>query len=155
MPVVFAQQFPLTRTLARRQRCLPWCGGKRLSAGYVHCCMPAPAPCRPRPARQQDRLQWFTTCTCSPPRWTARSSKDAFAGTGKAKGHGRDLSLTRCSACMLRLHTQIPAQAMQVLDNARGQHELSAPLLTAAVLRSVMIDFRALPTWRARRQTAA
>ena len=39
---------------------------------------------------------------------------------------------------------------MHVLDNARGQHELSAPLLTAGGLRSVMINFRALPTWRAR-----
>ena len=145
---VFAQQFPFDE-LWRSAIAVPRLGAaaKRLSAGYalLHACLHRAVHAQ---RGEQDRLQWFydmhllaAEMDCA--QW------DAFAERARQKGMAA-ICVDALQRCMLRLHTQIPAQVMHVLDNARGQHELSAPLLTAGGLRSVMINFRALPTWRAR-----
>lgn len=145
---VFAQQFPFDE-LWHSAIAVPRLGApaRRLSAGdaLLHACLHRAVHAR---RGEQDRLQWFYDMHLLAAEMD-RAQWDAFTERARQKGMAA-ICADALQRCTQRLHTQIPAEVRQALDNARGDHELSAPLLSAGGLRAAMINFRALPSWRAR-----
>lgn len=145
---VFAQQFSFDE-LWRSAFEVPalGMGARRLSDvdALIHACLHRAAHAR---YGDQDRLQWFYDMHLLAAEMD-RTQWDAFSERARQKGMAA-ICTDALQRCVRLLQSQIPADVIQALGNVRGEYELSAPLLTAGGLRLAMINFRALPTWRAR-----
>lgn len=145
---VFAQQFAFDE-LWQSAIAVPQLGAAavRLSPEYalLHACLHRAVHAQ---RGEQDRLQWFYDMHLLADEMGA-AQWQSFAQLAQQKAMAA-LCADALQVCAQRLHTNMPAEVMQALGRASATRELSAPLLSAGGLRSAVINFRALPTWRAR-----